>query len=99
MEELLLASELSLKEGEGTGLDDLFSGRGLGVSSYFKGVLVRLASYACRWSEDMLMIAFSISGVFGVLLPVREVVEDVVGTAREQFREIVLFLPDILDPF
>jgi len=45
------------------------------------------------------MIAFSISGVFGVLLPVREVVEDVVGTAREQFREIVLFLPDILDPF
>jgi len=44
MEELLLASELSLKEGEGTGLDELFSGRGFGVSSYFKGVLVRLAS-------------------------------------------------------
>jgi len=47
----------------------------------------------------MLIIAFSISGVFGVLLPVREVVEDVVGTAREQLREIVLFLPDIVDPF
>ena len=45
----------------------------------------------------MLIIAFSISGVFGVLLPVREVVEDVVGTAREQLREILLFLPDILD--
>ena len=44
MEELLLASELSLKEGEGTGLDKLFSGKRLGVSSYFKGVLVRLAS-------------------------------------------------------
>ena len=43
------------------------------------------------------MIAFSISEVFGVLLPVREVVEDVVGTAREQLREIVLFLPDIAD--
>ena len=43
------------------------------------------------------MIAFSISGVFGVLFPVREVVEDVVGTAREQLREIVLFLPDIVD--
>ena len=43
------------------------------------------------------MIAFSISGVFGVLLPVREVVEDVVGTAREQLREIFLFLPDIVD--
>ena len=43
------------------------------------------------------MIAFSISGVFGVLLPVREVVEDVVGTAREQLRDIVLFLPDIMD--
>ena len=43
------------------------------------------------------MIAFSISGVFGVLPPVREVVEDVVGTAREQLSEIVLFLPDILD--
>jgi len=28
MEELLLASELSLKEGEGTGLDDLYSGGG-----------------------------------------------------------------------
>ena len=45
----------------------------------------------------MLIIAFSISGVFGVLLPVREVVEDVVGTAREQLREILLFLPDIVD--
>ena len=43
------------------------------------------------------MIAFSISGVFGVLLPVREVVEDVVGTAREQLREIFLFLSDIVD--
>ena len=45
----------------------------------------------------MLIIAFSNSGVFGVLLPVREVVEDVVGTAREQLREILLFLPDIVD--
>ena len=45
----------------------------------------------------MLIIAFSISGVFGVLFPVREVVEDVVGTAREQLREILLFLPDIVD--
>jgi len=44
-------------------------------------------------------MAFSISGVFGVLAPFREVVEDVVGTAREQLRDIVLFLPDIVDPF
>ena len=42
-------------------------------------------------------MAFSISGVLGVLLPFREVVEDVVGTAREQLRDIVLFLPDIAD--
>jgi len=47
----------------------------------------------------MLIIAFSISGVLGVLLPVREVFEDVVGTAREQLREIVLFLPAIVDLF
>jgi len=44
MEELLLASELSLKEGEGTAWDDLYSGGGSGVSSYLNGVLVRLAS-------------------------------------------------------
>ena len=44
MEELLLASELSLKEGEGTRLDNLYSGGGSGVSSYLNGVLVRLAS-------------------------------------------------------
>ena len=43
MEELLLASELSLKEGEGTGswLDEPYSGR---LSSYIEDVLVWLAS-------------------------------------------------------
>jgi len=45
MEELLLASELSLKEGEGTGwMDEPYSGGWSGVSSYFKVVLVWLAS-------------------------------------------------------
>ena len=44
-----------------------------------------------------MIMAFSISGVLGVLAPFREVVEDVVGTAREQLRDIVLFLPDIVD--
>jgi len=44
MEELLLASELSLKEGEGTWLVEPYSGGGSGVSSYFKDVLVWLAS-------------------------------------------------------
>jgi len=44
-------------------------------------------------------MAFSISGVFGVLGVFKEVVEDVVGTAREQLRDIVLFLPAIVDPF
>ena len=42
-------------------------------------------------------MAFSISGVLGVVLPAREVAEDEVGTASEQLREIVLFLPDIVD--
>jgi len=42
-------------------------------------------------------MAFSISGVFGVLGVFKEVVEDVVGTAREQLRDIVLFLPAIVD--
>ena len=44
MEELLLASELSLKEGEETWVVEPCSGEGSGVSSYFKDVLVWLAS-------------------------------------------------------
>jgi len=40
MEELLLASELSENDGEGTGLGDMYSGGGSGVSSHFNGVLV-----------------------------------------------------------
>jgi len=98
MEELLLASEVSEKDGDGTGWVERYSGGGSDVSSHFKCVLVWLASNAVRCSDEMLMIALRISGVFGVLLPFREVVEDVVGTAREQLREIVLFLPDIVDP-
>jgi len=47
----------------------------------------------------MFIMAFSISGVLGVVLPAREVAEDEVGTASEQLREIVLFLPDIVDLF
>jgi len=46
-------------------------------------------------------MALSISGVFGVLGVFKDVVEDVVGTDREQLRDIVLFLPAIMivDPF
>ena len=43
-------------------------------------------------------MAFRISGVLGVVFPVSVGAEEaVVGTAREQLSEIVLFLPDIVD--
>ena len=95
---MLLFSEHSEKEGDGTGWLEEYSGAGSEVSSHFRDVLVWLASNAWRCSDEMFIMAFRISGVFGVLLPFKEVVEDVVGTAREQLRDIVLFLPDIVDP-